>query len=140
MKYLAFFSFLLLYFVCFCYYFYQNHSVYLNSANKKTSTLPRHNEINDFLVKDIDEYGVIKLSEKGKKFLENPWSIELLKYVDPGELERRQEEMKLEEMSTFDEVLLGILKKMRKQIDVLDWVSTFDFTREGSESRLDLRR
>ena len=30
-----------------------NHSVYLNLANKKTSSVPRHNELNDFLVKKI---------------------------------------------------------------------------------------
>ena len=29
--------------------------------------------------------------------------------------------------------------EMRKQIDVLDWVSTFEFTREGAD-RLELRR
>lgn len=29
-------------------------------------------------------------------------------------------------------------ERMRQQIDVLDWVSTFDFTRDGNESRLDL--
>ena len=28
---------------------------------------------------------------------------------------------------------------MRKQIDVLDWVSTFEFTREGGELKLDLK-
>ncbi len=30
-----------------------SHSVYMNVSNKKTSTLPRHNEINDYLVKKI---------------------------------------------------------------------------------------
>jgi mRNA interferase HicA len=30
-----------------------SHSVYFNLANKKTSTVPRHNEVNDFLVKKI---------------------------------------------------------------------------------------
>lgn len=30
-----------------------NHSVFLNTGNKKISALPRHNEINDFLVKKI---------------------------------------------------------------------------------------
>ena len=30
-----------------------NHSVYLNTSNNKTSTVPRHNEINDYLVKKI---------------------------------------------------------------------------------------
>ena len=35
-----------------------NHSVYTNVLKKKTSTVPRHNEVNDFLVmkicKDLD--------------------------------------------------------------------------------------
>ncbi|MFI5195671.1 MAG: type II toxin-antitoxin system HicA family toxin [Chitinophagales bacterium] len=30
-----------------------SHSVYLNISNNKTSTVPRHNEINDYLVKKI---------------------------------------------------------------------------------------
>jgi len=30
-----------------------SHSVFFNNANKKTSTVPRHNEINDYLVKKI---------------------------------------------------------------------------------------
>lgn len=30
-----------------------NHSVYLNVFNKKTSSVPRHNEINDYLIKKI---------------------------------------------------------------------------------------
>lgn len=30
-----------------------SHSVFFNIENKKTSTVPRHNEINDFLVKKI---------------------------------------------------------------------------------------
>lgn len=30
-----------------------SHSVFYNALNKKTSTVPRHNEINDFLVRKI---------------------------------------------------------------------------------------
>ena len=30
-----------------------SHSVYINISNKKTSTVPRHTEINDYLVKKI---------------------------------------------------------------------------------------
>ena len=30
-----------------------NHSVYINISNKKTSTIPRHIEVNDYLVKKI---------------------------------------------------------------------------------------
>jgi predicted RNA binding protein YcfA (HicA-like mRNA interferase family) len=31
----------------------KKHSVYYNPDNNKTSTVPRHNEINDFLVRKI---------------------------------------------------------------------------------------
>ena len=30
-----------------------NHSVYVNRANRKVSTVPRHREINDFLGRNI---------------------------------------------------------------------------------------
>jgi len=30
-----------------------NHTVYVNRKTQKTSTVPRHNEINDFLVRKI---------------------------------------------------------------------------------------
>jgi mRNA interferase HicA len=30
-----------------------NHSVYVNRASRKTSTVPRHREVNDFLVQKI---------------------------------------------------------------------------------------
>ena len=30
-----------------------SHSVFYNAANKKTSTVPRHNEVNDYLAKKI---------------------------------------------------------------------------------------
>jgi len=31
----------------------KKHSVYYNPDNNKTSTVPRHNEINDFLIRKI---------------------------------------------------------------------------------------
>jgi predicted RNA binding protein YcfA (HicA-like mRNA interferase family) len=30
-----------------------NHSVYVNRTSRKTSTVPRHREVNDFLVRKI---------------------------------------------------------------------------------------
>jgi len=38
-----------------------SHSVFYNSANKKTSTVPRHNEVNDFLFRKICKDLDIKL-------------------------------------------------------------------------------
>ncbi|MDP2914154.1 MAG: type II toxin-antitoxin system HicA family toxin [Candidatus Aminicenantes bacterium] len=38
-----------------------NHSVYVNRTKKKVSTVPRHNEINDFLAKKICKDLEVKL-------------------------------------------------------------------------------
>lgn len=72
--------------------------------------------IQDFLVKDIDDYGVIKLSEKGKAFLEAPYSLEFFKYEDYLEMEKRREEEKVEEFKSHDEVLYEKLRKLRRTL------------------------
>ncbi len=38
-----------------------SHSVYLNVSNSKMSTVPRHNEINDFLVKKIAKISTLRI-------------------------------------------------------------------------------
>jgi ATP-dependent DNA helicase RecQ len=70
----------------------------------------------NYLIKDIDEYGVIKLSDKGREFLKKPHKIELVKYRDYAEMEKKLEEAKIEDVKTFDETLFEMLRKLRKQI------------------------
>lgn len=72
--------------------------------------------VQGYLSKDIDNYGVIKLSPKGEDFLKAPQSVELFKYRDPKELEREKEKLQAEEFNTFDEVLFDKLKKLRREI------------------------
>jgi ATP-dependent DNA helicase RecQ len=72
--------------------------------------------VQDYLIKDIDEYGVIKLGAKGHKYLETPESVTLLKFRDLEELEKQKEQAGTEDFATFDEVLFDRLKKLRKQI------------------------
>ena len=72
--------------------------------------------INDYLIKDIDDYGVIKLSKKGRDFLKNPQSIELIRYRDYAELQKLQLESPLEDIKSFDEILFVQLKKLRKEL------------------------
>ena len=72
--------------------------------------------IHDFLIKDIDNYGVICLSEKGKKFLENPEEVTLIKYRDFEEIKRREEEHISEEFKTYDLDLFEKLKVLRKEL------------------------
>jgi len=41
------------------------HSVFLNPLTKRSSTIPRHSEINNFLVKKIsDDLGILRPTKK----------------------------------------------------------------------------
>ena len=70
--------------------------------------------INDFLVKDIDDYGVIKLGAKGMAFLMKPQKLPLVKYQDFDQL--RRDATPVEEFKTYDTELFDKLKNMRKKI------------------------
>jgi ATP-dependent DNA helicase RecQ len=70
--------------------------------------------INDFIMKDIEEYGVIKLGEKGKAFLAKPYPIDLIRYRTFEEIE--QDSTQPEEFKTYDEDLFDLLKKLRKTV------------------------
>ena len=72
--------------------------------------------IRDFLEKDIDEYGVIKFTENGRTFLENPEEIELIRYQDYESLKKAREEFIKEDFKAFDEVLFDKLKKLCRKI------------------------
>ncbi|WNJ15967.1 DNA helicase RecQ [Pontibacter sp. G13] len=68
----------------------------------------------DFLIKDIDDYGVIKLATNGTAFLAKPHDIELIKFTDFDKLMKNVEPV--ENFKTYDEVLFDLLKKQRKKI------------------------
>jgi ATP-dependent DNA helicase RecQ len=73
--------------------------------------------IMNYLAKDIENYGVLKITEKGKDYLNNPTSLMLTK-------DRNIEEEKDEDAmnaadgrgSGTDKALFGMLKDLRKQI------------------------
>ncbi|GAB4404569.1 MAG: DNA helicase RecQ [Bacteroidia bacterium] len=70
--------------------------------------------INDYLAKDIDDYGVIKLSDKGRAFLANPHNIELVRFQDFDQL--KKDTVPVEDFKTYDTVLFDKLKVLRKKI------------------------
>lgn len=70
--------------------------------------------VNNYLEKDIDEYGVIKLTEKGKDFLKNPGHMELIKFQDYEKFNR--EEAPVDDFKTYDVALFDKLKALRKKI------------------------
>lgn len=70
--------------------------------------------VQDFLRKDIEEYGTLKLTRKGKKFLDLPTKTELFKYRDFQAMNR--DAPAVESFKTYDEELFGNLKTLRRKL------------------------
>lgn len=70
-----------------------------------------------FLRKDIENVGVLKLSDKGREFLKNPNSIQLSKDHE-YDVEGEEEEPERDTINTkaYDTTLFEMLKSLRKQV------------------------
>lgn len=68
------------------------------------------------LTKDIDNYGLLKITKEGQKFLKAPYSIMLVQ--DSGDDEDEDEEFSAGAVktSTADKTLFSLLKDLRKEI------------------------
>ncbi len=73
--------------------------------------------IERLLTKDIENYGLLKISPEGQEFLKNPYSMMLM---DDRDYENPEEEDLMEAMgaksSTADKTLFALLKDLRKEI------------------------
>jgi ATP-dependent DNA helicase RecQ len=70
--------------------------------------------VQDFLSKDITDYGVIKLSEKGQQFLVQPHKLTLFEFQDFSKLEKDADH-RAEETKHYDEELFEKLVALRKK-------------------------
>jgi len=79
-------------------------------------SLMRQTILDNFLFKDVDNYGLLKLTENGRKFIENPYALKFL-LNKPLETtsERSEEEMK-QGGGVIDTRLIAMLKDLRKKI------------------------
>ncbi|UOQ65494.1 DNA helicase RecQ [Hymenobacter volaticus] len=69
------------------------------------------------LEKDIENFGVVKISEKGMDFIENPYSMKLTKDHDyDEEVKEEQEQEEVQQAAGHDEALFEMLKALRKKI------------------------
>ncbi len=75
----------------------------------------RYGIIHGLLKKDIENYGLIKITDKGYEFLENPYSIMMAEDRDFEEMEN-QEQMAGGRTSSVDNTLFSMLKDLRKKI------------------------
>ncbi|CAN5354990.1 DNA helicase RecQ [soil metagenome] len=77
----------------------------------------RQTLLNEFLEKDIDNIGVLKITKKGKKFLNDPQDIMLSRDHDYSTLAQDEESEKEAVVSkAHDENLFELLKGLRKKI------------------------
>ncbi|MES3019540.1 MAG: DNA helicase RecQ [Bacteroidota bacterium] len=78
-------------------------------------SLMRQAVLNNFVLKDIDNYGLLKLTKSGKAFIENPHSVKfILNYL----METAEDEVEeaQHQGGTLDTQLLQMLKDLRKKI------------------------
>jgi len=73
--------------------------------------------ISQLLVKDIENYGILKVSKGGHKFLKKPYSVMLTHDRDYENLEEDEDLMEgAHKTSTADKTLFSLLKDLRKEI------------------------
>ena len=94
----------------------------LNESRDYWVSAIRQLVILNYLEKDVENYGVIKLGEKGAKYLNDPYPITLQKDHNFDEEEVKPEDDDKEAVNgngsahAYDEALLGMLKALRKKV------------------------
>ncbi|RBL93508.1 DNA helicase RecQ [Chitinophaga flava] len=81
------------------------------------NSLLRQMMLEGLIEKDIEEYGLLKVTDKGKKFLKKPYSIMVaLNHQFDEEGSEEEEEANAESHASADPALFEMLKEMRKKV------------------------
>jgi ATP-dependent DNA helicase RecQ len=75
----------------------------------------RQSTVRSLLKKEIESYGVLKLTEKGEEFIKNPHSVELLKEHDYSDVDDSSD-YSGGGKGAMDDTLLKMLTSLRKEI------------------------
>jgi ATP-dependent DNA helicase RecQ len=101
---------------------YEHHLLDVFGAGKEEGenlwrSLLRQAMLDNFLSKDIDNYGLLKLTEKGHDFIDNPYSIRFVlnKPMEAGDDEESEDGPK-HGGTALDTQLLQMLKDLRKKL------------------------
>ena len=117
-------------------------SVFGSGFQKESSfwmALIRQALVSNFLVKEIENYGLIRLSSKGKSFLKNPESFLMTedhKYEMIGATEFKSAN---KSDILFDKVLMKILIKLRKDVAKVNEVPPYAVFQENSLEEMCLK-
>lgn len=78
-------------------------------------TIIRYAQVNNLVIKNIELYGLLSISELGEKYLDNPSKVEV---AQDREFEAVNDEDfdKIKVEAVFDEVLFGKLKELQKDV------------------------
>jgi ATP-dependent DNA helicase RecQ len=78
----------------------------------------RQTLLNEFLEKDITNIGILKLTEKGRKYLKDPFKITLFRNHDYNNIKKEDEEVEavINTAHAYDEALFSMLKTLRKSV------------------------
>jgi ATP-dependent DNA helicase RecQ len=89
-----------------------------DESPKYWMSIIRQTAVNDLLEKDIENYGLLNLSKKGKEFLKKPYEIIFTKDVDYDAVEEEEEVIPggAAKGGAADDVLLSMLKDLTKKI------------------------
>ncbi len=71
--------------------------------------------VDGFLSKDIETYGIVKITEKGLKFIENPHSFMMSEDHEYNETEDDAIVTAAKSSGIADEILMGMLRDLRKK-------------------------
>jgi ATP-dependent DNA helicase RecQ len=73
--------------------------------------------VRDYVQKDIQEYGVIRLTDKGRDYLQNPHPITFVKFNDYERgVELASDGPVPEDFKTYDPILFDLLVKLRAEV------------------------
>ena len=73
----------------------------------------RQTYVKRIITKEIESYGVIKLTEEGRKFLKNPYSFTI---TEDHDYSKSTESSNSQKGTAMDEIILKMLKQLRKKI------------------------
>ena len=73
----------------------------------------RQTYVKEIITKEIESYGTIKLTDKGKDFLKNPYSFMI---TEDHDYEKTSNGSSSQKGAAMDDILFNMLKKLRKKI------------------------
>lgn len=100
---------------------HNNHPLFgagkgVEKDDKYWEAVVRQCTIEGLLTKEIENYGILKVSDQGKAFIKNPTSITLIKPNDYSDVDDGDVIIPQKSSGAADEALFNILKEVRKSL------------------------